>query len=669
MIDTSRQRVKISQVIENQLPEFVQAESPLFVDFMKQYYISQEYQGGPVDVAENLDRYNKLQTFVGAALTEYTGLSTDTQSYSDTIFVETTKGWPDKYGLLKIDDEIITYTGIGTTSFTGCIRGFSGVDSLDRATRPDLVSFQSTVGAAHTGGTKVYNLSNLFIQEFFNKLKTTFANGFQNRTLDGSIDEVQFIRQIKDFYRTKGTEEAYKILFKVLFGSEVNIIKPSDFLLKPSDGDYSFTQDFVAKLVTGDPRALKGSTLFQDTDADDKTIPGASGAISDVKEFMYDGERYYQISLTEESIQGNFVIPGRTRLTDSVSIGATVITVDTTVGFPTSGTLNLVQNDIVGVTSYTGKTSNQFLGITTTPQTYSVSDEVRYGNVAYGYSAGNINKKIEVLITGVLGGFDVPEDTYYFNKGDRIRVGNLGVMKVSQDQSFNSWIHNTAVKHAPISFIRISSDSFSVSTAADNDFLQKDTIEVLNSDSEIIGTGKITSVVSNGTFVLGELPGIDPSNVTFIRRRVLRGNSTVHENITKYTTDVQNTYDHESGKKDPKPPHPHVYTTSPSIPSLGQEPITVSDRSITWTGVTGGDTIQLIQVTDGAKDHGFYSGEVVTFNIIEGSLGDLQNGKNYFIKRVSANEVQLANFTRFGKWHLRNCNWFGNVQTFRSRSC
>ena len=243
------------------------------------------------------------------------------------------------------------------------------------------MSFQSTVGAAHTGGTKVFNLSNLFIQEFFNKLKTTFANGFQNRTLDGSIDEVQFIRQIKDFYRTKGTEEAYKILFKVLFGSEVNIIKPSDFLLKPSDGDYSFTQDFVAKLVTGDPRALKGSTLFQDTDADDKTIPGASGAISDVKEFMYDGERYYQISLTEESIQGNFVIPGRTRLTDSVSIGATVITVDTTVGFPTTGTLNLVQNDIVGVTSYTGKTSNQFLGITTTPQTYSVSDEVRYGNV------------------------------------------------------------------------------------------------------------------------------------------------------------------------------------------------------------------------------------------------------------------------------------------------
>ena len=61
MIDTSIQRVEINQVIENQLPEFVQSESPLFVDFMKQYYISQEYQGGSINIAENLDRYTKFK--------------------------------------------------------------------------------------------------------------------------------------------------------------------------------------------------------------------------------------------------------------------------------------------------------------------------------------------------------------------------------------------------------------------------------------------------------------------------------------------------------------------------------------------------------------------------------------------------------------------------------
>ena len=83
MIDTSIQRVEINQVIENQLPEFVQSESPLFVDFMKQYYISQEYQGGSINISENLDRYTKLQTYVGAALTavSYTHLTLPTTPY------------------------------------------------------------------------------------------------------------------------------------------------------------------------------------------------------------------------------------------------------------------------------------------------------------------------------------------------------------------------------------------------------------------------------------------------------------------------------------------------------------------------------------------------------------------------------------------------------------
>ena len=53
-------RVKVHQIIENQLPEFLVSESPKAVDFLKQYYISQEYQGGPIDLTDNLDQYIKL---------------------------------------------------------------------------------------------------------------------------------------------------------------------------------------------------------------------------------------------------------------------------------------------------------------------------------------------------------------------------------------------------------------------------------------------------------------------------------------------------------------------------------------------------------------------------------------------------------------------------------
>ena len=449
MIDTSIQRVEINQVIENQLPEFVQSESPLFVDFMKQYYISQEYQGGSINIAENLDRYTKLKTYVGAALTEYTGLTTNTESYSSTIFVDSTHGYPSKYGLLKIDDEIITYTGIGTTSFTGCIRGFSGVDAMDQPMRPDLLSFNTTVGASHTGGSKVHNLSNLFIREFFDKLKTTFASGFENRKLDSDLDQVKFIRHIKDFYKTKGTEESYKILFRALYGEEVNIIKPSEFLIKPSDADYGFAQDFVVKSITGDPRNLKGSTLFQDADEDDSNILGASGAISDVKDFLYGGEHYYQISVSKDSIDGNFIVPGRTRVTDPVSIGATIITVDTTVGFPTSGSLSLPTASVAGVVTYTGKTTNQFVGVDTAVDVLNIGDDVRYNNVAYGYSFASSTNKIEVLVTGVLKDFPIPDETFYFNKGDKIKVGSFGINKSSEDSNLGSYVYNTSVKFTP----------------------------------------------------------------------------------------------------------------------------------------------------------------------------------------------------------------------------
>ena len=150
----------------------------------------------------------------------------------------------------------------------------------------------------------------------------------------------------------------------------------------------------------------------------------------------------------------------------------------------------------------------------------------------------------------------------------------------------------------------------------------------------MIGVGRVLSVISSSTFVLGDLPGVGEFNIAFIRRRLKKGNSSLHTNINKYTTDVQNVYEHDNDDS---------YVASPSLPSLGNEPIVAPDRSVTWTGATGGDVIQLIQVTEGAADHGFYSGEVVTYNVISGFLGQLIDGKNYYVSRVSSNNIRLAN--------------------------
>ena len=54
IIERSRRRG-----IENQLPEFLRSDFPNVTEFFKQYYRSQEFQGGPTDLIENLDQYLK----------------------------------------------------------------------------------------------------------------------------------------------------------------------------------------------------------------------------------------------------------------------------------------------------------------------------------------------------------------------------------------------------------------------------------------------------------------------------------------------------------------------------------------------------------------------------------------------------------------------------------
>ena len=63
MIQTSLQKVKIHEVIQNQIPEVIDSENPRLGEFLKQYYISQEFQGGSIDIADNLVEYKSLDFY------------------------------------------------------------------------------------------------------------------------------------------------------------------------------------------------------------------------------------------------------------------------------------------------------------------------------------------------------------------------------------------------------------------------------------------------------------------------------------------------------------------------------------------------------------------------------------------------------------------------------
>jgi hypothetical protein len=173
----------------------------------------------------------------------------DISSFDNTIFVDVsltstgTNGFPEKYGLLKINDEVITYTGKTFNSFTGCIRGFSGISSYKSQNQPDQLVFSKSESADHSSGSTITNLSSLFLKEFLLKIKYQLTPGFENRTLTKDLNNSLFIKQSKDFYRSKGTDESFEILFRALYGEDASIIRPKEYLFRPSDAQFQVTTD------------------------------------------------------------------------------------------------------------------------------------------------------------------------------------------------------------------------------------------------------------------------------------------------------------------------------------------------------------------------------------------------------------------------------------------
>ena len=262
---TIETRVKFQDIVENQLPRFIREDFPLLPDFLKSYYVSQEIPGGSYDLVQNLDRYVKIDELYD--LKEFTivnnALSMDATSIEAGQDGNFTVGFPDNHGLLKIDDEIIAYEYKTDTTFEGCTRGFTGITSYIGTNTPDKLVFSSSVGVAHTSGTRIYNLSIVFLQEFFKKIKTQFAPGFTERPLTENIDQRNFLFNSESFYTSKGTDNAFEILFKALYAAKVEVIHPDQFLFRPSNADYKITEDFIVEKISGDPLKLKNVTFNQ----------------------------------------------------------------------------------------------------------------------------------------------------------------------------------------------------------------------------------------------------------------------------------------------------------------------------------------------------------------------------------------------------------------------
>jgi hypothetical protein len=81
----TEKRIQFSNIVKNQLPNYVIEEFPLISEFLSQYYISQEFKGAPADLIQNIDRYVKIDELTNQ--TDSTVLGQDISFFDTTIII------------------------------------------------------------------------------------------------------------------------------------------------------------------------------------------------------------------------------------------------------------------------------------------------------------------------------------------------------------------------------------------------------------------------------------------------------------------------------------------------------------------------------------------------------------------------------------------------------
>ena len=123
------------------------------------------------------------------------------------------------------------------------------------------------------------------------------------------------------------------------------------------------------------------------------------------------------------AVQGTFVVTPNTKVLQDVGVGASIISVDSTIGFKESG--KIISGINTNIT-YTNKSINQFFGCSGISSAISETDSIRSDESYFGYENGDTSKKVEISLLGVLSDFTQISDTLNVSEGDEIFVSNLG---------------------------------------------------------------------------------------------------------------------------------------------------------------------------------------------------------------------------------------------------
>jgi hypothetical protein len=115
-------------------------------------------------------------------------------------------------------------------------------------------------------------------------------------------------------------------------------------------------------------------------------------------------------------------------------------------------------------------------------------------------------------------------------------------------------------------------------------------IEVYNAEISDIISSKVVTIKTSGNLITG--------TEYYLQRNIRKATSTFFPQINKFHANIQNVYKKQYGDS--------ILVASNSLPSYKEKPIVANKSTKTFSGTFVGTTLNI-------KDHGYYSGESISY--------------------------------------------------------
>lgn len=278
----------VSPYIFNQFPDFVKEDHPKFIEFIKSYYEWMESYNNPLYLSNTLkfsSNINQLEERI--------------KIFSDEIGTSYN-------GSIEAKD-LSTIINIPASSISNLSPGMSvyifGSKLLPKDAK--IVSINSgkikiSPPALEPITNKKFEFkSGILESNYIDQLFKEFLVSFPSEL---SCNKELLLKNIKQYYRARGTEKSFELFFRALFGANPEFYYPRTDILKVSDGKWIKEKSLIVypELGSDSPFKLVSNRIVGKT----------SGAVAFVEKVLFiqsGAYSAYEIFLNRSSISGKFL--------------------------------------------------------------------------------------------------------------------------------------------------------------------------------------------------------------------------------------------------------------------------------------------------------------------------------------------------------------------------